>query len=46
MVYALQGSQSSMFVFRRLFIKRNYDIDMCLHDNTSKKPIEILSCEI
>ena len=45
-VYALQGSQSCMFVFRRLFIKRNQDIVMSLHGNTSKKPIERVSCEI
>ena len=45
-VYALQDSQSSMFAFRRLSIKRNEDISICLHGNTSKKPIERLSCEI
>ena len=42
-VYALQGSQSFMVAFRLLFIKRNSDIDMCLHGNTSKKP---LLCDI
>ena len=45
-VYALQGSQSSMFAFRRLSIKRNWDIGMCLYGNTSKKLIERVSCEI
>ena len=44
--HALQGSQSSMFPFRHLFIKRNYDIGMSLHGNTSKKPMERLSCKI
>ena len=45
-VYALQGSQSSMFALRRIFIKRNSDVDICLHVNTSKKPMERFSCEI
>ena len=44
--YALQGSQSSLFAFRRLIYQTKLGKDMFVHGNASKKPIKRLSCEI
>ena len=45
-VHALQDSQSSLFTFCHRSSNYRIYIGMCLHGNSSKKPIELRFCEI